>query len=82
MHPLVRDLCKRIILVSKIYPGGAEYVLNRYRQALVKNREVVDDLKLKTLIRQGRYWVRELEMVAKIHKFRAMKSKYEVDGKL
>lgn len=52
-------------------------MINNAKRAMVDNSGVVDDLELKKIIRKGRYWVRELETVAQIHKYRALKGNYD-----
>lgn len=77
MHPLVRDLFKRIILVSRTYPGGSEYVLREARRHINAHKLVTEEIDIKRAVASGRYWVRELAAVDKIKKFREMSKRYD-----
>ena len=77
MHPLVRDLYKRFVQVSKIYPAGPEVVMKKVKDGF---RELkpgqCDELDIKKAVAKGRYWVRELTAISKLHKYREMNKRY------
>jgi len=82
MHPHVRDLWKRFILVARDYPGGASVVRERARAAFRANAAVGagaapgDDTALFTAVAVGRRVARELHGVTAFAKYRAMR-KYD-----
>ena len=80
MHPLVRDLYKRFIIAGTHYPQGVSHVRQCAKKAFFENRNLQDDLEMKKAIAKGRYWVREILAISKLHKYRAMR-KYDVDDK-
>lgn len=77
MHPLVRDLYKRFMVVARDYPGGAGAVRARVKEGFWKNRDIADDVELKQAIAYGRYQVREMVALVQLKKYRAMKKRYE-----
>lgn len=88
IHPLVRDLYKRALLVGKDYPHprGIEYVREQWKKALrdPKNSasfESIQDPKLKEkeirkAVGKGRYAIREMIGVIQLKKYRTMKRRY------
>ena len=76
MNPLVRDLYKRFLIAGRFYPQGLDFVRNKARQAFLENRNLTDPLEIKKAIAKGRYWVREINAVSKLAKYRAMKRRY------
>ena len=55
---------------------GLEFVRLKARSAFVENRHLTDSVDIKKAIAKGRYWVRELNAVSKLAKYRAMKRRY------
>ena len=94
IHPLVRDLYKRALVVGRDYPLGMEYVRRTWKHAL-RNPEncpscydsngvpAMNNPKCEKEVRQavgrGRYMVREMIGVIQLKKYRAMKQRYEKD---
>lgn len=76
MNPLVRDLYKRFIVAGAHYPQGLNYVRDKVKIAFFANRDITDDLELKKAIHKGRYWVKEIVAISKMHKYRAMNKRY------
>jgi hypothetical protein len=92
MHPLVRDLYKRIILVGRDYPLGLDYVRTQWKKAL-RNRDncpscykgpheiclasMECERELRKAVGKGRHYVREMIGVIQFKKYRAMKKRYE-----
>lgn len=79
MHPLVRDLYKRAILVGVDYPRGMEYVRATWKNALrnqLPPAGVWNEPDLRKAIAKGRYWIREMEGVIQLKKYRVMKERY------
>jgi hypothetical protein len=79
MNPRVRDLYKRFLLVGKDYPQGLSFVRIKAKAAFVGNRDISDPTEIKKCIAKGRYWVRELQAISKLHKYRNMNKRYNVD---
>jgi len=77
MKPIVRDLYKRFLLAGRHYPTGLAAVRTKVRDAFLANSELKDDVEISKAVGKGRYWVRELNAISKLHKFRALKSRYE-----
>ncbi len=77
MHPLVRDLYKRFLLVGRDYPHpeGLDYVRSKVKEAFFKNKTVGSELELKKCIKRGRYMVREMIGVIHLKKYRTMKAR-------
>ena len=87
MHPLVRDLYKRAILVGKDYPHpqGLEYVRQEWKRALRDpTNQVSESLRLpkefereiRKLVGRGRYVIREMEGLIQLKKYRTMRQRY------
>lgn len=79
MHPRVRDLYKRFLHVGKEYPKGLSYVREKAKTAIFNNRDLKEEVEIKRAVAKGRYWVRELEAVIKLKKYRTMKNRYYSD---
>jgi hypothetical protein len=83
MHPLVRDLYKRFLLVARDYPGGAEVVRRKAKEGFLLNAHLGlagdehDELAIKRAVSRGRYMVRELQGVTRLKKYRALKDRYK-----
>eukprot|EP00804_Cyclotella_cryptica_P024157 CCRYP_015593-RA/>CCRYP_015593-RA protein AED:0.02 eAED:0.02 QI:96/1/1/1/1/1/3/3161/113 len=90
MHPLVRDLYKRAIIVGRDYPHpeGLEYVRRKWKEAL-RNSENCPLLKgtsseiaseneriIRKAVARGRYVVREMEATIQLKKYRTMRRRY------
>mmetsp|Transcript_12817 Transcript_12817/g.15682 ORF Transcript_12817/g.15682 Transcript_12817/m.15682 type:complete len:110 (+) Transcript_12817:511-840(+) len=94
MHPLIRDLYKRAIVVGRDYPLGLEYVRNTWKKALQDpNNSTFENIKdtklqekeLRKAVGRGRYAIREMIGVIQLKKYRTMRRRYgggllDVDG--
>jgi len=77
MHPLVRDLYKRAILVGQNYPQGIEYVRAKWKLALRNHSEpITTEQDLHKAVAKGRYYIREMEGIIQLKKYRTMKERY------
>ncbi len=76
MNPLVRDLYKRFVWASRVYPGGREVVIRKAKEAFFANSKLTNEVAVKRAVRIGRYVVRELVAVASLKKYRNMKGRY------
>ena len=76
MHPLVRDLYKRFLIVGRDYPLGINHVRAKAKEAFLKNRHLDDELDVKRAVKRGRWMVRELIGVIQLKKYRTIKERY------
>jgi hypothetical protein len=76
MHPLVRDLYKRIIHVGREYPLGLSWVKSKAKPWFLQNKNVDNEIELKQKIAIGRHQVKEMEAVIKLKKYRHLKNTY------
>jgi hypothetical protein len=79
MHPLVRDLYKRVLLVGQDYPAGLDYVKVTWKKAF-RNPDNCSpkpsQQELNKAVARGRHMVREMEGVIQLKKYRAMNKRY------
>ena len=77
MHPLVRNLYKRILVVSKDYPAGPELVKRKAKEYFRANAALTDEVEIKRAVSAGRWYVRnELHGVIQLKKYREMAKRY------
>ncbi|KAL7483710.1 hypothetical protein ACHAW6_009344 [Cyclotella cf. meneghiniana] len=90
MHPLVRDLYKRAIIVGRDYPhpDGIEYVRRKWKEALrnPENCALIEGTSsdilseneriIRKAVGRGRYVVREMEGTIQLKKYRTMRRRY------
>eukprot|EP01031_Cornospumella_fuschlensis_P033819 gene33820-40920_t len=83
MRSAVRDLYKRFVFACKDYPGGGRGVLEKAKQGFIRNAYEQDEVLIKKAVAQGRYFVREIIALNRLHKYRSMKKRYdqEADGR-
>ena len=76
MNSKVRDLYKRFIVAGYNYPQGVDYVRPRVKKAFFEKQNITDEVELKKAIAFGRYWVREIVAISKLHKYRSLNNRY------
>ena len=76
MRDIVRDLYKRFLLAGRHYPQGIDHVRERAKDAFFKNRGLDEEVAVLKAVAKGRYMVRELDAISKLHKYRAMNKRY------
>lgn len=86
MHPLVRDLYKRVLHVGRDYPTGLAHVKKVWKKALRNPancpscvNDPASDACYEEILRavhKGRFMVKEMIGVIQIKKYRAMKQRY------
>ena len=64
MHPLVRNLYKRILVVSKDYPAGPELVKRKAKEYFRANAALTDEVEIKRAVSAGRWYVRNESSMA------------------
>ena len=88
IHPLVRDLYKRALVVGKDYPHprGLEYIREQWKKALrdPKSSAYIESIQdpirkekeMRKAVGKGRYAIREMVGVIQLKKYRAMRRRY------
>lgn len=86
MHPLVRDLWKRVVWVGRDYPTGLSHVKEVWKPAM-RNPENCpswygphaprDEEELLRAVHKGRQAVKEMVGVIQLKKYRSMKQRYD-----
>jgi hypothetical protein len=74
MHPLVRDLYKRFLLAGRDYPQGIDYIRGKAKASIFKNALLTEEVDIKRAVSKGRYWVREIQAITKLKKYRYLKN--------
>ncbi len=93
MHPLVRDLYKRALVVGRDYPLGMDYVRRTWKKALrnpdncpscysLKENTVSFETRecekeMRKAVARGRFMVREMIGVIQLKKYRTLKRRYD-----
>jgi hypothetical protein len=57
------------------YPQGLSYIRQRAKEAFMHNA-TLDELGLLKAVAKGRYMVREMIAISKLHKYRQMNKRY------
>jgi hypothetical protein len=52
-------------------------VRERVKKAFFENSDIKDEIELKKAIAKGRHWVREIVAISNLHKYRAMRRRYD-----
>ncbi|TEA28244.1 hypothetical protein DBR06_SOUSAS3310023, partial [Sousa chinensis] len=68
-----------LLYLGRDYPKGADYFKRRLKSVFLKNKDVKDPEKIKELIEQGQFVMKELEALYFLKKYRAMKQRYYSD---
>ena len=90
MHPLVRDLYKRAIVVGRDYPHprGIDYVREVWKKALrdesnfpnakdiIESDPIRYEKEMRKAVGRGRYAIREMIGVIQLKKYRTMRRRY------
>jgi hypothetical protein len=76
MHPKVVNLYKRVLYAGRNYPQGLDVVREKAKKEFLKNKDITDDIELKKAIAYGRYMVREIVAIGKLHKYRQLRHRY------
>ena len=78
MLPIVRDLYKRFLLAGRNYPQGLAAVRERVKAGFKKNSHLTSEVTINKAVGKGRYWVREVIAISKLHKYRTLRKKYNI----
>ena len=77
MHSKVRDLYKRVLLAGRSnYPGDFGALKQQAKEKIRENSQLSTDSDITKAVGYGRNWVREVEAIGKLHKYRAMRKRY------
>ena len=86
MHPLVRDLYKRVLLLGRDYPTGLDHVKSKWKPALrnpancpswYNNKRKGNEEEILFAVHKGRQAVKEMIGVIQLKKYRSMKQRYD-----
>lgn len=88
MHPLVRDLYKRVLLVGKDYPTGIDHVRDVWKKALRNPRNCPSCVhqeppsaecqeEILFAVHRGRHMVKEMIGIIQLKKYRTLKKRYD-----
>ncbi len=81
MHPLVRELYRRVITVGHVYPGGLEVVRRKAKEEFLKNKHLTSEEDIIHAVARGRWYIKnELVVVTQVKKYRAMNKRYGGQG--
>mmetsp|Transcript_46267 Transcript_46267/g.108961 ORF Transcript_46267/g.108961 Transcript_46267/m.108961 type:complete len:94 (+) Transcript_46267:20-301(+) len=79
MHPKVRDLYKRVLLVGRDYPKGLDWVRERAKAWFKENAHLESEKEIRLAVGRGRAFIRDEMMVAvQFRKYRVMRARYKV----
>lgn len=81
MNSQVRDLYKRFLLAGRNYPKGLAFVRQKAKEGFGEQRHLKDEVDIKKAVAKGRWWVRELNAISKLAKYRQMRERYTAPGK-
>lgn len=76
MHPLVRNLYRRLLVVGRDYPPGLDHVRTRAKAKFLANAHITDELELRKAVHYGRHMVKEMQGIIKLKKYRALRERY------
>ncbi|RHY30786.1 hypothetical protein DYB32_004037 [Aphanomyces invadans] len=76
MHPLVRDVYKRVLAVGRDYPLGLDYVREKAKATFFKQAHLTAEEDIKRAVHVGRWKVKEMVGVIQLKKYRAMNQRY------
>jgi hypothetical protein len=72
-----RSLLKQALWAARFYPvPGYDAVKKKIREEVAATRELRDPEQIKQAIARGRWHLRELEALNRLHKYRGMKKRY------
>ena len=78
MHPLVRNLWRRVIVASKLYPGGEDVVKRKGREYMIANADITCEREIRRAVYRGRWYIKnEVYGVIYLKKFREMARRYD-----
>ena len=77
IHPLVRDLYKRILTVAPDYPTGIDDVREKAKAYFHKNKNLTEERDILKAVGSGRWYLEnEIIGVIKLKKYRQLKKRY------
>ena len=75
IHPLVRDLYKRLIRAGKDYPEGISHFREKVKEKFRRN-DYLTEFEMLKAVAYGRYMTREVLAINKLHKYRTLNKRY------
>ena len=91
MHPLVRDLYKRALVVGRDYPTGLSKIRGQWKEALRNPKNCPScyeengvanvfrdgcETEILRAVAKGRHMIREMKGVIQLKKYRTLKQRY------
>ena len=77
MHPLVRNLYRRAIVLGRDYPLEMSAYREKTKEMFWKNKDLVDEIEIRRAVARGRWYLRnEIAGVIKLKKYRTLKARY------
>lgn len=75
VHPLVRDLYKRLIRAGRDYPQGLTHFREKAKEKFKRDISTTEVDFMKA-VAYGRYMAREIVAINRLHKYRALNKRY------
>jgi len=72
-----RRLYKQLIFAGREYPGGLAEIRNKTKAEYQKLEFSTDETEIKKAIANGRWWLKEIQSISRLHKYREMKKRYD-----
>ena len=72
----VKQLYKNLIFTGREYPKGGTYFRDKCHNVFIRNKDINDPEKIKALIKQGEFVIKELESLYYLKKYRTLRKKY------
>lgn len=73
----VKRLYKHLIFAGKTYDlPGLEKVRAQAKREFMEHKDEADPEKIKDLIARGRWYLREIEALNRLHQYRTLKKRY------
>jgi hypothetical protein len=76
MHPLVRNLYKRLLVTGREYPPGLDFVRDKAKRDFRARAHLTDEVEIRRAVAFGRYLDREMKAVIGLKKYRTLRARY------
>ena len=70
---------RQFLYATKYYPQPNNRIMQRVRNEFYKHKDSKDEAEIKKALKDGRWFLKELEAVSQISKYRFLKKNYEND---
>eukprot|EP00211_Chloroparvula_japonica_P010910 CAMPEP_0119124662 /NCGR_PEP_ID=MMETSP1310-20130426/4223_1 /TAXON_ID=464262 /ORGANISM="Genus nov. species nov., Strain RCC2339" /LENGTH=98 /DNA_ID=CAMNT_0007114651 /DNA_START=108 /DNA_END=401 /DNA_ORIENTATION=- len=72
----LRELYRGLMWAGREYPGGHDLVRRKAKEMIFANKDVTNPRELKRLLAKGRWYLREVEAITGLAKYRHLKKAY------